>query len=130
MYDISKHATYTNVTRWLKELRDHADSNIVIMLVGNKSELTHLRAVPTEEAKAFAGSLTSWFPDLFLWVLRTSYSGERALLHRDVSAGRIERRVGLPDHPDWYVDLIVTSLEGIADGVLPRHLPHRIEQVA
>ena len=56
MYDISKHATYVNVTRWLKELRDHADSNIVIMLVGNKSDLKHLRAVPTEEAKAFAGA--------------------------------------------------------------------------
>lgn len=55
MYDIAKQPTYVNVTRWLKELRDHADSNIVIMLVGNKSDLKHLRAVPTEEAKAFAG---------------------------------------------------------------------------
>ncbi|KAI6553680.1 Ras- protein Rab-11A [Pyricularia oryzae] len=54
VYDISKHQTYENVTRWLKELRDHADANIVIMLVGNKSDLRHLRAVPTEEAKAFA----------------------------------------------------------------------------
>ncbi|KAG9008046.1 hypothetical protein FRB94_013811 [Tulasnella sp. JGI-2019a] len=54
VYDISKHATYVNVQRWLKELRDHADSNIVIMLVGNKSDLKHLRAVPTEEAKNFS----------------------------------------------------------------------------
>ncbi|KAJ6571176.1 ras family-domain-containing protein [Mycena capillaripes] len=54
VYDIAKHATYVNATRWLKELRDHADSNIVIMLVGNKSDLKHLRAVPTDEAKAFA----------------------------------------------------------------------------
>lgn len=38
----------------MKELRDHADANIVIMLVGNKSDLRHLRAVPTEEAKQFA----------------------------------------------------------------------------
>lgn len=59
VYDISKHQTYDNVTRWLKELRDHADANIVIMLVGNKSDLRHLRAVPTEEAKQFA----SEFPD-------------------------------------------------------------------
>lgn len=56
VYDISKHITYENVVRWLKELRDHADSNIVIMLVGNKSDLRHLRAVPTEEAKAFAST--------------------------------------------------------------------------
>lgn len=54
VYDIAKHITYENVERWLKELRDHADANIVIMLVGNKSDLRHLRAVPTEEAKAFA----------------------------------------------------------------------------
>lgn len=56
VYDISKHQTYENVTRWLKELRDHADANIVIMLVGNKSDLRHLRAVPTEEAKSFAST--------------------------------------------------------------------------
>jgi Ras-related protein Rab-11A len=59
VYDISKHGTYTNVTRWLKELRDHADQNIVIMLVGNKSDLKHLRAVPTDEAKAFSSKLYS-----------------------------------------------------------------------
>jgi len=54
VYDIAKHGTDVNVTRWLKELRDHADSNIVIMLVGNKSDLKHLRAVPTDEAKTFS----------------------------------------------------------------------------
>ncbi|KAF7732061.1 Ras- protein Rab-11A [Apophysomyces ossiformis] len=54
VYDIAKHLTYENVTQWLNELRDHADSNIVVMLVGNKSDLRHLRAVPTEEAKQFA----------------------------------------------------------------------------
>ena len=41
----------------MKELRDHADSNIVIMLVGNKSDLKHLRAVPTDDAKAFSSML-------------------------------------------------------------------------
>ncbi|OQR80324.1 ras-related protein Rab-11A-like [Tropilaelaps mercedesae] len=54
VYDIAKHITYENVERWLKELRDHADHHIVIMLVGNKNDLRHLRAVPTDEAKAFA----------------------------------------------------------------------------
>ena len=29
----AKHLTYENVERWLRELRDHADANIVIMLV-------------------------------------------------------------------------------------------------
>ncbi len=54
VYDISKRLTYENVPRWLKELRDHADENIVIMLVGNKRDLRHMRAVTTDEAKEFA----------------------------------------------------------------------------
>eukprot|EP01033_Poteriospumella_lacustris_P013182 gene13181-9445_t len=54
VYDISKQSTFENVDRWLKELKDHAESNIVIMLVGNKSDLRHKRAVSTEDAMAFA----------------------------------------------------------------------------
>ena len=56
VYDISKRATFENVERWLRELRDHAEPNIVIMLVGNKSDLRHRRTVPTEEAVTFAQS--------------------------------------------------------------------------
>ena len=54
VYDISKKITFENVERWLKELRDHAESGIVVMLVGNKSDLKHLRTVQTEEAIEFA----------------------------------------------------------------------------
>ena len=42
VYDIAKHLTYENVERWLRELRDHADANIVIMLVNNDCSL-HFR---------------------------------------------------------------------------------------
>ncbi|TDH70320.1 hypothetical protein CCR75_002231 [Bremia lactucae] len=61
VYDITKHGTFENVERWLKELRDHADAHTVIMLVGNKSDLRHLRAVSTEEAMAFAEKQTLAF---------------------------------------------------------------------
>lgn len=54
VYDVTKPTTFENVSRWLKELRDHADSNIVIMLIGNKTDLKHLRAVATEDAQCFA----------------------------------------------------------------------------
>lgn len=55
VYDISKRFTYDAAVRWLKDLRDHCGANTRIMLVGNKNDLKHLRAVPTNEAKAFAG---------------------------------------------------------------------------
>lgn len=54
VFDITKHNTYDDVERWLKELREFGESNMEIMLVGNKTDLRHLRAVPTEEAKDFA----------------------------------------------------------------------------
>ena len=57
VYDISKHITFENVEKWLKELKDHLDTvrdHIVIMLVGNKSDLRHKRIVMTDDAMAFA----------------------------------------------------------------------------
>ncbi|KAI8557823.1 hypothetical protein RHMOL_Rhmol04G0040400 [Rhododendron molle] len=61
VYDVTRHVTFENVERWLKELRGHTDSNIVIMLVGNKADLRHLRAVSTEDAKAFAERENTFF---------------------------------------------------------------------
>ena len=54
VYDITKKQTFDNVQRWLRELRDHADANIVVMLAGNKSDLNHLRSVPEEDGQAFS----------------------------------------------------------------------------
>ncbi|CAK9170848.1 unnamed protein product [Ilex paraguariensis] len=54
VYDITKRQTFDHVTRWLEELRGHADKNIVIILIGNKTDLEDQRAVPTEDAKEFA----------------------------------------------------------------------------
>lgn len=54
VFDIARHLTFMNIERWLKELQDYADANIVIMLVGNKSDLNHLRVISTDEATHFA----------------------------------------------------------------------------
>ena len=57
MYDISDHETYNHIGRWLQELREYGEPNMVIMLVGNKCDLSYRRMVPTEEAKMYAGIL-------------------------------------------------------------------------
>jgi len=54
VYDIAKSVTFKNVERWLTELRENAAGNIVIMLVGNKSDLRHLREVQTETGREFS----------------------------------------------------------------------------
>ncbi|XP_042472115.1 ras-related protein RGP1-like [Zingiber officinale] len=54
VYDITKRQSFDHMARWLDELRTHADRNIVIMLIGNKSDLGSLRAVSIDDAKEFA----------------------------------------------------------------------------
>jgi len=54
LYDITQHNTYESVSRWLSEVREHADANIIVMLVGNKSDLRHLRSISTADATHFA----------------------------------------------------------------------------
>jgi len=54
VYDITRMVTFEHVERWSQELLNHADKNVVVMLVGNKSDLRQMRAVPTEQAKQFA----------------------------------------------------------------------------
>ena len=58
VYDISQHLTYENVECWLKEVRDYADANIT-MLVGNKYDLRHLRAVSVFKAEEYAGEVVN-----------------------------------------------------------------------
>ncbi|KAL9673751.1 hypothetical protein QQ045_030012 [Rhodiola kirilowii] len=54
VYDITKRSTFDHVARWVEELRIHADSSLVITLIGNKADLVESRAVPTEDAVEFA----------------------------------------------------------------------------
>ncbi|XP_050420798.1 ras-related protein Rab-11A isoform X1 [Adelges cooleyi] len=93
VYDIAKQLTYQNVERWLSELRDHADQNIVIMLVGNKSDLRHLRAVPSDEARAFAEANNLSFIEtsaLDSTNVETAFENILTEIHRKVSARQMD----------------------------------------
>ncbi|AOW07610.1 uncharacterized protein YALI1_F30852g [Yarrowia lipolytica] len=53
VYDITRPKTFANVQMWLGELRDQADEDIIIMLVGNKTDVG-ARQVEAEEARKWA----------------------------------------------------------------------------
>ncbi|XP_058744128.1 ras-related protein RABA4c-like [Vicia villosa] len=53
-YDISNRHSFNHIEKWLDELQHHADKNIVVMLVGNKSDLSSIRQVSIEEAEDLA----------------------------------------------------------------------------
>ena len=49
MYDITRRETFNHLASWLEDAKQHAHSNMTIMLIGNKSDLTQLkREVVTE----------------------------------------------------------------------------------
>jgi Rab family protein len=60
VYDVSNDRSFLNLKSWIEDLRSHAEPGIVIMLVGNKTDLCDRnpngRKVPIETAKAFAAS--------------------------------------------------------------------------
>eukprot|EP01115_Flamella_aegyptia_P007915 TRINITY_DN32870_c0_g1_i1.p1 TRINITY_DN32870_c0_g1~~TRINITY_DN32870_c0_g1_i1.p1 ORF type:complete len:203 (-),score=55.16 TRINITY_DN32870_c0_g1_i1:111-719(-) len=54
VYDITRRETFNHLKGWLQEVREHSTKEMVIMLIGNKSDLEHKRAVTFEEGKKFA----------------------------------------------------------------------------
>ena len=55
VYDITSYRSFESVEeKWSRELYDNADANIVVLLVGNKSDLEDRREVSFEEAQDYA----------------------------------------------------------------------------
>ena len=54
VYDITNPETFQNLNKWFKEIENQGENGCINILIGNKSDLAHLRQVDTEEARKFA----------------------------------------------------------------------------
>ncbi|XVE72603.1 hypothetical protein DITRI_Ditri11bG0051200 [Diplodiscus trichospermus] len=54
VYDITRRETFNHLASWLEDARQHSNANLTVMLIGNKCDLAHRRAVSTEEGEQFA----------------------------------------------------------------------------
>ena len=54
MYDITRRESFNHLARWLEEARQNGNPSMAVMLIGNKSDLEHRRAVTTKEGEDFA----------------------------------------------------------------------------
>jgi len=88
VYDITKEPTFESVkTMWLEELKSNADDNIIIMLVGNKKDLGHLRQVSTSDGREFAeGNKLS-----FIETSAQQRDGEKIKLPEGEESGNVTR---------------------------------------
>uniref|UniRef100_A0A3B4YA54 small monomeric GTPase n=1 Tax=Seriola lalandi dorsalis TaxID=1841481 RepID=A0A3B4YA54_SERLL len=54
LYDVTNKASFDNIRAWLTEIHEYAQQDVVVMLLGNKADSTHDRAVKREEGEKLA----------------------------------------------------------------------------
>ena len=53
-YDITREETFNSLSEWHKEIKAHAAENVLVYLIGNKSELESQREVTFARALEYA----------------------------------------------------------------------------
>ena len=61
VYDITRRVTFENIDNWLIDLRTNGDKDILIILIGNKSDLEDKREVSKDEAETKAEQYNTAF---------------------------------------------------------------------
>ncbi|KAJ3607973.1 hypothetical protein NHX12_025024 [Muraenolepis orangiensis] len=54
LYDITSKTSFDNIRAWLTEIHEYAQSDIVIMLLGNKADMAGERAIKRDEGEKLA----------------------------------------------------------------------------
>ena len=50
VYDITRKSTFDNIDKWIGDLKNNGDENMIVYLVGNKSDLNDMREIRKDEA--------------------------------------------------------------------------------
>jgi len=61
VYDVSNRQSFLNTVRWIEEVRTERGSDVIIVLVGNKTDLVDKRQVSIEEGDAKARDFNVMF---------------------------------------------------------------------
>ncbi|KAK9767406.1 GTPase Ryh1 [Basidiobolus ranarum] len=61
VYDISSRNSFLNTTKWIDDVRAERGTDVIIVLVGNKTDLSDKRQVTTEEGEKMAKELDVMF---------------------------------------------------------------------
>ncbi len=61
VYDITNKSSFQNCDKWIEDVRAERGTEVVVMLVGNKTDLNDKRQVTTEEGEAKAKKLNVLF---------------------------------------------------------------------
>ncbi|XP_044309719.1 ras-related protein Rab-37 isoform X3 [Varanus komodoensis] len=54
LYDITSRISFDNIRAWLTEIHEYAQKDVVIMLLGNKADMSSERVIRTEDGESLA----------------------------------------------------------------------------
>ena len=54
VFDLTSRSSFENIERWLRDVKDVARSDVVMILIGSKADLVDRREVKAEEAETYA----------------------------------------------------------------------------
>lgn len=54
IYDITEKSSFDNVDNWISSVKSCTDKDVLVVMIGNKSDLSHLRKVSLSDAKSKA----------------------------------------------------------------------------
>ena len=54
VFDVTDLQSFIDLPNWIERLKEHTEEDLVIMLIGNKADLSDKRAIEYEKAAKFA----------------------------------------------------------------------------
>ena len=64
VYDVTSRKSFLNIGKWLQDIKEHTDNDILYLLVGNKTDLVKDRQVTQEEAGKYAEENNLFFMEV------------------------------------------------------------------
>ncbi|OLY83528.1 GTP-binding protein ypt5 [Smittium mucronatum] len=95
VYDITQTASFDRAQSWIEELKKQADSNIIIALAGNKTDLNDQRTVSTSEGQSFAEQ-----NNLLFFETSAKESTSIIDLFSKLAQKLVDAKSALPEHVD------------------------------
>ncbi|XP_068118124.1 ras-related protein Rab-37-like isoform X2 [Hyperolius riggenbachi] len=103
LYDVTNRQSFNNIRAWLTEVHEYAHKDVVIMLLGNKCDMSSSRVVRTEEGASLAKEYDIPFMETSA---KTGLNVELAFM---AVARELKHRSSQPDEPSFQIHEYIES---------------------